>query len=276
VAQPERKAILPKGENQALVRKSELQNDPALEIFTDQNEYYCFRLYMEEAAPRLSFSNQSIWHHLLLQAAHHQPFIKHAIVTIGALCRSSRELATKGISTLGIQKLPQFFHGCNQPSATKHNYEFALKQYDKFLTGAKEQISTNVQLDDDHMRRTALIACLLVVCIENLQFRYTVAIKHTQDGLRLMQEYIDTAPKRDYSYGATSSQPYVIEDELVLQFKRLDLQTLSWYGARMPVDHTKVKCEGASRMGRMPLAFSNLDEARLYLDIVMRRTYHFM
>lgn len=131
-------------------------------------------------------------------------------------------------------------------------------------------------LIDDHMRRTALIACLLVVCIENLQFRYTVALRHAQNGLRLMQEYIDTAPKRGYSYGTPSSPPYVIEDELVLQFKRLDLQTLSYYGARTPVDHEKVKCEGSSRIRKMPLAFADIDEARLYLDIVMRRTYHFM
>lgn len=133
-----------------------------------------------------------------------------------------------------------------------------------------------MDLNDDHIRRTAMIACLLVVCIENLQFRYTVATRHAQSGLRLMQEYIDTAPKRDYDFGASSSSPYVIEDELVLQFKRLDLQTLSWYGARTPVNHIKVKCEGSSRMRNMPKEFADIDEARLYLDIVMRRTYHFM
>lgn len=231
---------------------------------------------MEEVAPRLSFSNQSIWYHLLLQTTQNQPFIRHAVVTIGALCRLSSVLGTKDKSTLGIQRLPQLFPGCNEPSVTKQYYEFALQQYDKFLTAAKDQISVDVVLVDDHMRRTALIACLLVVCIENLQFRYTVALTHAQNGLRLMQEYIDTAPKRDYTYGTTSSPPYAIEDELVLQFKRLDLQTLSYYGARTPVDHGKVKCEGSSRMRSMPDAFTDIDEARLYLDIVMRRTYHFM
>ena len=80
-------------------------------------------------------------------------------------------------------------------------YKFALQEYGKFITGAKEQISIHAPLTDDHMRRTALIACLLVVCIENLQFRYAVALTHAQKGLRVMQEYIDTAPERDYSYG---------------------------------------------------------------------------
>lgn len=246
-------------------------------MFEGQHEYYCFRLYMEEAAPRLSFSNQSIWHRLLLQAAQNQPFIRHAIVTIGALCRSSRTLGTNNVSTIGIQKLPQLFQGCTAiPSTSQRSYEFALQQYDKFLTGAKEQISTDADLFDDQRRRTALIVCLLVVCIENLQFRYTVATRHAQNGLRLMQEYIDTAPKRDHEYGTSNSPPSVIEDELVLQFQRLDLQTLSWYGARTPVNHTKVKCEGSSKVRTMPEKFRDMDEARLYLDIVMRRTSHFM
>ena len=174
---------------------------------------------MEEAAPRLSFSNQSIWHHLLLQAAQNQPFIRHAINTIGALYRSSRNLGSQKGSTTGIQKLPQMFQGCILASASKQSHEFALQQYDKFLTGAKEQVATGVGLVDDYVRRTALIVCLLVVCIETLQFKYTVATRHAQDGLRLMQEYLDTDLRRNFEYGTSSSPPCAIEDELLLQVR---------------------------------------------------------
>ena len=144
-----------------------------------------------------------------------------------------------------------------------------------FLSGAKEQLSTNVELADDQMRRTALIVCLLVVCIETLQFRYAVATIHAQNGLRLMREYTDTLQRSSFER-ALSSRASVIEDELVQQFQRLDLQTLSWYGARTPVDHARVKCEGSSMMREMPEKFKDIEEARLYLDIVMRRAYHFM
>ena len=244
-------------------------------MFEDQQEYYSFCLYVEEAAPRLSFSNQSIWHHLLLQAAHDQPFIRHAIITIGALSRSSRTVRWKSALTTGIQKYPQLFHGSTVSASRRQRHEFALQQYQKFLAGAKRQMSTNVGADDDHKRRTALIVCLLVVCIETLQFRYTAALRHAQDGLRLMQEYLDVAPRRE-AYEASTLSPRVVEDELVLQFQKLDLQTLSWYGARTPVDHTKVKSEGSARLRGMPDEFADVEEARLYLDIVMRRTYHFM
>ena len=228
---------------------------------------------MEEAAPRLSFSNQSVWLHLLLQTAQNQPFIRHAITTIGALCRSSRNLGLMNDSTLGIQNLPHLFQGCTTPSDSKRSYQFALQQYDKFIAGAKEEISSDVRLYDNHMRRTAMIVCLLVVCIETLQFRYTVAMRHSQDGLRLLQDYLDTTPRREGQYGAL---PHPIEDELVLQFRRLDLQTLSWYGARTPVDHTKIKCEGVLKVRTMPEVFTNLGEGGSCLDIVMRRAYHFM
>jgi hypothetical protein len=117
----------------------------------------------------------------------------------------------------GIQKLPQMFQGCILASASKQSHIFALQQYDKFLTGAKEQVATDAGLVDDYLRRTALIVCLLVVCIETLQFKYTVATRHAQDGLRLMQEYLDTDLRRNFEYGTSYSPPYAIEDELLVR-----------------------------------------------------------
>ncbi|KAG0651301.1 Aspercryptin biosynthesis cluster-specific transcription regulator atnN [Hyphodiscus hymeniophilus] len=273
--QPEKKRLLFKEECQALVRRPAPQIDPSLEVFENQLEYHCFRFYMEDAAPSLSFSNQSIWHHLLLQATQGQPFIRHAITTIGALCRSSKNLGRKNVWATSTHRLPQHFRGCAASSASRQSRAFALQQYDKFLAGAKRQISTNPDMADVYKRRTALIVCLLVVCIETLQFQYTVALRHAHDGLRLMQEYLDTVPGTG-GYGTSSLSSHVIEDELVQQFKRLDLQTLSWFGARTPVDHTRFKCEGSLLLRSMPKEFANIEEARSYLDIVMRRTYHFM
>lgn len=114
------------------------------------------------------------------------------------------------------------------------------------------------------------------VCIENMSYRYKGAQTHAQCGFRLLEELKASAPDVDSLNGVSLSSSSDVEDELVEQFNRLELQFLAIYDARTPAEHGRLKNQGSLSIKNMPGIFTNLDTARKYLDLIMRRTYHFM
>lgn len=114
------------------------------------------------------------------------------------------------------------------------------------------------------------------VCIENMSYRYKGAQTHAQSGFQLLEELKAGGPDVDSLNGVSSSLSSDIEGELVEQFNRLELQFLAIYDARTPAEHWRLKNQGSLSMKNMPEIFTNLDTARKYLDLIMRRTYHFM
>ncbi|KAH7336354.1 hypothetical protein BKA65DRAFT_32566 [Rhexocercosporidium sp. MPI-PUGE-AT-0058] len=253
----------------AVIQNSTPKREPVIRVFRSQDEFCCFRFYCEEVAPQLSSSNRSIWHQLLLQAGQSQPFIRHAIIAIGALNRSLRDPSTVPISDKGRASMVL---GGHYPVASSVR-AFALEHYDKFLEGAKGTMSL---MGRGEVRRTAMIVCLLVVCIENMQYRYSNALEHAQNGLRLMEELRSDIPNAKEPNGMSSPIPNIIEDEIIQQYHRMELQVMAMYDARTPSEHTRLKQEGSASIKDMPELFTSLEQARLYLDLVMRRTYHFM
>ncbi|KAE8453524.1 hypothetical protein EG329_010385 [Mollisiaceae sp. DMI_Dod_QoI] len=268
---PEKKSILPK--SISIIHKPSPKRDPVIQVFKNQDEFSCFRLYCEEVAPQLSYSNRSVWHQLLLQAGQHQAFIRHAIITIGALNRSMKKVDMRTSPTPTGRKPSIVPTVMEDPNATRI-HAFALEHYGKFLQGAK----SNIALTKEQGRRMAMIACLLVVCIENMQYQYQSALSHAQKGLLLLDELRDTSPasaSRNQD-GLSSPVPDIIEDELVQQFNRMELAVMGMYDARVPSEHRKLKQEGYTSIKDMPERFTTIEQARLYLDLIMRRTFHFM
>lgn len=148
--------------NSTAVQKLAPKRDPVVQVFKNQEEFSCFRLYCEEVAFQLSSSSHSIWHRLLLQAGQNQPFIRHAVIAIGALHRFLKTTATTPVA---IGKRPSLtLEGAEANSST--TYALALQSYDKFLLGVKGDMA---RVSSDEGRRMAMIACLLVVCIETMQ-----------------------------------------------------------------------------------------------------------
>jgi hypothetical protein len=130
-----------------------------LQVFKNQPEFSSFRVYCEEVAPQLSFSDKTIWHQLLLQAGQDQPFIRHAIITIGQLNRL-------------LQMEKGFIRKVNNDEAVPWTSEslardraFALEHYDKFLRGTNKYL---LQRTREEGRRMAMIACLLIVSVFSL------------------------------------------------------------------------------------------------------------
>lgn len=242
-----------------------------IQAFKDEDEFSCFRLYCEEVAPQLSFSNHSVWHRLLLQAGQNQPFIRHAIIAIGALNRSMGQLEHSQSPTTGRRSKSISPIGSGDPNATRI-HAFALEHYGKFLQGAKLKLN----LPKEQGRRIAMIACLLVVCIENMQYQYESAMSHAQKGLLLLEDLKSSTPSSGIQDGLSSPTPGNVEDELVHQFNRMELQVMAMFDARIPSEHRKLKHEGQLSIKDMPQRFNTIDQARLYLHLIMRRIFHFI
>ncbi|KAG9238755.1 hypothetical protein BJ875DRAFT_14408 [Amylocarpus encephaloides] len=233
------------------------QNDPIIQRFNSQDELSSFRLYCEKVAPKLSFNTDSVWQKLLLQAGQENEFIRNAIFAIGGFSQRSRLSASRGSG--------EGYTGVDSVKFEKA----ALAQYGKFLEGTKRYIS---RTSKEEGRRVAMISCLLVICIENMQYRPHNALLHAQQGLKLVEEITDD----DSDIRQVSNAPEAIEVELMQQFGRLDLQVVGCYDVQPKEVHYKLKNEGNIKIRNMPETFQNVDEACLYLDLVMRRTFHFM
>jgi hypothetical protein len=151
---------------------------------------------------------------------------------------------------------------------------FSLEHYDQFLAGTKRHMAVATT---EQGRRMAMISCLLVVCIENMQLHHQNSLVHAKQGFKLVEELNtdDEIPDPRNRGGMSSPAPNVIEDELVQQFDRMELQVLAVYSTRTGEEH-QVKNEGALSVRNMPEVFTDIDDARWYLDLIMRRAFHFM
>jgi hypothetical protein len=76
--------------------------------------------------------------------------------------------------------------------------------------------------------------------------------------------------------GFSSPAPDIVEDFLVQTFGRLDIQAISHIDRRPVEEHRKLKHHGSEIIRSMPHRFSSIEEARIYLDLAMRRQMHFL
>jgi hypothetical protein len=158
----------------------------------------------------------------------------------------------------------------DQVQSLARYHSFALEHYDKFLQGAsRAHLSL---MTKDHARRMTMIACLLVVCVENIQYHYQNAVTHAQKGLHLMRALSNSGVDN----GMKSPVPDIVEDELIHQFHRMELTIMTVYDARIPSVHSQLKEDGDMTVKNMPHTFTLLSEASQYFVLIMRRTYHFI
>ncbi|TVY85854.1 hypothetical protein LAWI1_G008927, partial [Lachnellula willkommii] len=76
--------------------------------------------------------------------------------------------------------------------------------------------------------------------------------------------------------GISSPEPRVIEDELFQQIRMLDAEAGILCDARPSEYHERLRHEGSSTVQNMPTRYTSMDESRLYLDLIVRRTHHFL
>jgi hypothetical protein len=188
----------------------------------------------------------TLWNRLMLQGCHHEPFIRDAVIAIGALHKSLRTLSSAA-QTLDA--------GTAQPMAKLHR-EFAYRKYGTALK--KMQLA----IDAGSGLRHALIACLLIVCFESHTGNRYKALVHATYGLNILRQ--------------RTSVPIGVEEDITDAFRNLDIQITTISDARTPELHESLLSEDSAMARLMPDHFRDLDEAKRYWSIIMRRGCHFM
>jgi hypothetical protein len=160
----------------------------------------------------------------------------------------------------------------DQPPNRDMHREFALLQYNKSLKAMKDVIKETATNP-----RKVLVACLLVVCLENLLGNRYSAMSRAQVGHRILQDWLKSHPHAlPHQSGISSPQSSSIEDDLVLVFGKLDLTIISHYDPRSINNHAASKQDSSITVAQIPITFTDLKEAKVFLDLVMRRAYHFI
>ena len=250
-APPPLKQLVPKPK--PAISAQTLHLPPSQKLFTNDGEYRYFRNFCDRTSVQLSgFYDSSLWGNLVLQACETEPTIRHAVIAIGALNLESK-----------FSFKYQF---------RDSRREFAFAEYSKSIAQMRRAIVSGKQ-----DLRTTLIACLLFACFETFNGFLDSAISQVYSGIRMIEDWFK--PPNQASEWLTSIHspaPLVVEDELIQGFGRLELLAMSYSDPRNAHMHELHRHCGQASIDNMPPAFSNLKEARVYLELVMRRAMHWV
>ncbi len=250
-------------------RSPTILQEPQSSPFSGEAEYRYFRFFHEKTAERLSgFFNEALWNRLVLQACEYEPSIRHAVIAIGAL-----DMALEHAQGT---KRPEYLELGDEDKKVVSHHQFALQQYGKAIKRMQDNLSKPRQ-----DMRTILIACLLFVCFETFHGNNNSAVKQAQSGIKMINGWLPQFVKQgnlpaDHIPGLRSPAPYVIEDELVHAFSRLDVLALS-FAEEQPLDIAPQLSPNIREFSRlMPQTFLSVEEARMYWDLMWGQTLRYV
>lgn len=200
----------------------------------------------------------SLWDRLIPQTSEVEPFIRHAVIGIGALSKMNQDIADSRL--LG------------SPAAAAPDYSYALEQYGKALRGIRETI-----VKGERDVKKVLIACILVFCFETLHARPGTAVSNATSGLMLLMQWMQAniVPKAEFFLG-NESREQTIEEDLMSALAGLDLQVLFFLDTRPEPVHLFMIDSANKIIPKMPAEFTSLRSARNFWSLIMRRNFHFV
>ncbi|RDW79821.1 hypothetical protein BP6252_04459 [Coleophoma cylindrospora] len=203
----------------------------------------------------------SLWKHLVLQLCHRESFVKDSVIAIGALVKAVE-------TTAAYRALPE---DPGTLSLAKMHKQFALVKYGKAVHAMQLALASAKP-------REVLIACMLVFSFEILLNNRHLALSHVIAGHRLLCSWREKKSSgldinRD---GLVSPAPLDVDDELVEAFERLNLQVTTVFDARPVEVHQRIINEARNVVKLMPSTFDDMNQAKRYLNAVMRRCHHFL
>jgi hypothetical protein len=142
------------------------------------------------------------------------------------------------------------------------------------LSSTKRRSSACKQLP--WVKCTVLITCIITVWFEILHGNQESASAQLQSGIAVFQDWKQN--ERDaskYPIGFSSPAPNTIEDYLVQFFGRLEIQAMSFRDRRSAECHLSLGKEGKEVIQQMPHPLASINQAQVYLDLIMRRMMHF-
>lgn len=227
----------------------------------NEEEGRYFRHYCENLAAHIPGHHQTtIWGRIIPQAAESEPFIQHAMVALAALTKSSG-LESYGKSPLGGLKMTQTMDS---------HLKCALIQYDRALVTMRNALNYDMQ-----DVRNALIAGLLVFCVESILGRHGSASQHAINAVNLFYRWKFGRRTETRSGIVYSAQQITIEDDLSSAYFGLDLQALLFLGEAQRSTEERLKADMDLAIKTMPSMFKDLEECRKYLDLLSRRNSYF-
>jgi hypothetical protein len=236
--------------------------------FRNEDEHLSFLAFQyttkDALCPYYTTSSFTLWD-TVLQGCHKDDFIRDAVIAVGALITCNRKLAKDRDDRL-----------TRAPYEYTPRYQFALKQYGRAVKKMRMEVS-----GEEPTLRSVLIGCILVVCFEAMFDNHVKALTHAVGGHSILRGWLISQEHSTSDFSKSkemaSLTESVIEGELVRAISRLDLQVVSHTVDPRPTQiHKELHAEGAGTLENMPSIFSSLGEARMYLDLVQRRTWHFV
>ena len=233
--------------------------------FDNEGQRFFFTYYCQKTAHELSGTFETlIWNKLLLQASDDQSFIRYGLVVIGALSRSMKIGIAR--NTLDDEKLlaPEF-------DTEWIKDECLLFHYNKFLRASRMALSERA-----YDKRLALIVCLMVICIERLQWRLFTAVQHIRSGMDLLDEWVESRIDRQNALPYSTTGLDSINDEIVQYFGSLDIEASIFLNTKPKLHSRNLRHEGKNDIIFMPQSFTTVSEARSFLEHICEQTLSFI
>lgn len=202
----------------------------------------------------------SLWQRLIPQSSEAEPYIRDAVIAVGAMNKTLKDLGARDGGSHSLQL-------CENP-----DYIYALKKYDKALRGMRDAIK-----DGKANVRNAFFACLLVFCFENMSGKPGAAAANAISGLMVCYQWL-LENQEDYVPGHFRSRcrEHGIDEDIVTALNGLDLHVVFFIDQRPEYMH-QVYIAGLNGMiNRMPEELPTLQEARNFWSAIMSRNYHFI
>ncbi|KAH8687391.1 hypothetical protein BGZ60DRAFT_363786 [Tricladium varicosporioides] len=217
---------------------------PQMPSQLDQEERRYFQSFIEESCTNLQDNDIFFWKEAAIQASHSTPCVRHALVAIGALAKSSQRSASGHYfmdAALGVHR------------------EFALQQYQKALGALREAISTQ---ENGDASQSTLISCLVLAFFDNFIGNSGFAVQHIRYARKVLYNISDRLriPPADPS---TDS----VHQKITRLFLILDMQALCATGH--DEDRTVVLAEPQIPNIVIPAIFGSIEEAKRCRDLIM-------
>ncbi|KAI9808183.1 MAG: hypothetical protein M1825_004640 [Sarcosagium campestre] len=222
------------------------------------HERRSFHFFRTRTAPQMAgFFNSDFWNRLLLQASHHEPVIRYAVIALGSL-HERFEREDMSIYSSNYDNVDGGF--------ALDNYVKAIGHLINPLPNGKAQRTADV----------ALIACVLFTSFETMRGHYGSALSHVDSGIKIITELNERDRLQDLSnrFLVPSQTPYVPLEILEMIFTRLDTQALQLVGFRDKTISQSFQCRKSTFASRIPEAFSSIEEARNSLDYHWNQGLH--
>jgi hypothetical protein len=253
---------------------------PTIRKFDNDEERNFFQKFCIESAVQLTGSRKSeLWNRVVLQASEMEPYVRYAVVAIGAL--DFHKLSHGGTDLENIRRELTFReYGVltaaglinSSPGSKRMIFEerrarkVAYEVYGKAIATLREAI---LEQRSDIM--TKLVACLLFVLFEVYHGNNESAAMQTYAGIRMMEEY--TQQRSEWTSSLGTIRPTPIDQEIVEEFALLKIQVMGWTDRKKP--EVRLSNYANQPVEEISHEFRSLKHAAFILSTIMLQTAHF-